>query len=826
VLPHSDSPRPIDDQSRIRVLHVDDEPEFAETAAAFIEREDDRLAVETAGSAEEGLARLADEAFDCVVSDYDMPGRNGIEFLDAVRADHPDLPFVLFTGTGSEEVASEAISAGVTDYLQKERGTDQYAILANRIANVVEGHRSRRGLEARKRRLETLISNLPGIVYRCRNEPEWPMEVVEGECVELTGYPVGALERGEVVWGEDVLHPDDRAEIWETVQDALATGNSFEVTYRIHTRDGTVRWMWERGRAVDATDREPEALEGFITDITGRKRREADLERANALLSTLFDALPPGVLAEDADREIMTANERLLELFDLPGTPDDVVGSDCARLAAAVSDAFADPAEFVDRIDELVAERSPAEEELELADGRTFERTYRPLELPDGAGNLWVYRDVTDRTERERKLQRLRDRTQALMYTDTVTETARVATDAADEVIDAPLSGVHLLGDDGETLEPTAVVEGLGEVLDGVPRYRQDAEPGSGSALVWDAFERGEPVRIDDTHGHESLTGEPVARSVIVHPVGRHGVFIVSSPDPGAFDDTDEALVELLTTSLRTGLDRVEREAELRRQRNELRRRNERLDEFTSVVSHDLRNPLSVARGRLDLAREDRDDEHLEAVARAHDRMGALIEDLLALAREGESITDTAPVDLASLVEDCWRNVETADAAVVVETDRTVPADRSRLQQLLANLFRNSVEHSSTGSRTPSGDSVEHSSTGSRPEADDAVEHGSTSDDRVDEDAGVTVTVGDLPDGFYVADDGPGIPPDEGEAVFETGYSTAEGGTGFGLAIVRRIAEAHGWDVAVTGSADGGARIEITGVDDERRGATDGDRGA
>jgi len=103
----------------IRLLHVDDEADFAETAGAFLEREDGRITVETAEDADVALSRLAETAVDCVVSDFDMPGRNGIEFLRVVRAEYPDLPFILFTGKGSEEVASEAISAGVTDYLQK-----------------------------------------------------------------------------------------------------------------------------------------------------------------------------------------------------------------------------------------------------------------------------------------------------------------------------------------------------------------------------------------------------------------------------------------------------------------------------------------------------------------------------------------------------------------------------------------------------------------------------------------------------------------------------------------------------------------------------------
>ena len=131
-----------DSTDTIHVLHVDDEPNLADVAATFLEREDDRIQVETATSANEGLELLAEDTVDCIVSDYDMLGKNGIEFLEAVREDHPDVPFVLFTGKGSEEIASHAISAGVSDYLQKGVGPDQYVVLANRIKNLVSRQRA------------------------------------------------------------------------------------------------------------------------------------------------------------------------------------------------------------------------------------------------------------------------------------------------------------------------------------------------------------------------------------------------------------------------------------------------------------------------------------------------------------------------------------------------------------------------------------------------------------------------------------------------------------------------------------------------------------
>jgi signal transduction histidine kinase len=122
----------------IRILHVDDEQEFGELVQAFLQREDDDFEIITESSAPDGLARLHSDDLDCIVSDHDMPEMNGLEFLESVRGSYPEMPFILFTGKGSEEVASEAISKGVTDYLQKGGSKEQYEVLANLIRNSLE----------------------------------------------------------------------------------------------------------------------------------------------------------------------------------------------------------------------------------------------------------------------------------------------------------------------------------------------------------------------------------------------------------------------------------------------------------------------------------------------------------------------------------------------------------------------------------------------------------------------------------------------------------------------------------------------------------------
>jgi signal transduction histidine kinase len=210
--------------------------------------------------------------------------------------------------------------------------------------------------------------------------------------------------------------------------------------------------------------------------------------------------------------------------------------------------------------------------------------------------------------------------------------------------------------------------------------------------------------------------------------------------------------------------------------RRELERQNERLERFASVVSHDLRNPLSAARARLELAQDEVENEHLDGAESALDRMETLIEDVLALARQGQSIGRTEAVSLATLVDRVGESVALGNATLELEGDCQFVADEDRARQLLENLVRNAIDHGG---------------------ADVAIAIGAREDG----------------EGFYVADDGPGIPPDERADVFEAGYSTAHDGTGFGLAIVSEIADAHGWRVEVGESESGGARFDVVGIE-------------
>ena len=215
---------------------------------------------------------------------------------------------------------------------------------------------------------------------------------------------------------------------------------------------------------------------------------------------------------------------------------------------------------------------------------------------------------------------------------------------------------------------------------------------------------------------------------------------------------------------------------ERKQREEELRQMNSQLEAFARIVSHDLRSPLTVAHGHLDLAQRTGDEEHFEKVETALFRMDEIIEDMLELTQQESTVETTTAVELDAVAREAWTYVDTGDAELTIDDSITVRANRSRLLQLFENLFRNAIEHATS-------------------ESEDAL----------------TVAVG-YDDALYVADNGVGIPPEERRQILEPGYTTSRTGTGLGLSIVKRVADAHGWNLRVTESNSGGARFVFSGV--------------
>lgn len=284
--------------------------------------------------------------------------------------------------------------------------------------------------------------------------------------------------------------------------------------------------------------------------------------------------------------------------------------------------------------------------------------------------------------------------------------------------------------------------------------------------------------------------GEPIVDKIeeVRNPFGE--TLYYSTSKAPRYDDGD--IVGLVGASL----DVTERVVS----RRELERQNEQLDEFASILTHDLRNPLSVAFGYLDTLAERYDDEDIDEVRASLERMDALIDELLAFAREGQTVVDFESVDLAAVAREAWGNVETGDATLDVRTELPVEADGERMLRLFENLFRNSVEHG-----TPAGD--EDRAVAAAERGAGAAAGGAA--DRTGE---LTVWVADDGPDFCVGDDGTGFGDADLEAVFDRGVTTDPTGTGYGLGIVRNIANAHGWSVEAAEGEAGGARFEFSGV--------------
>lgn len=284
--------------NEITVLLVDDAPDFAELAQLSLQRADELLDVQTATSASEGLELLATESVDCIVSDYEMPERNGIAFLETVREDHPSLPFILFTGKGSEAIASDAISAGVTDYLQKETGTEQYTLLANRIRNAVDRYR---GQQERTRQREAIETAHEGISIL---NADGEFIYVNQAYADLYGYtPTEML--GEH-W--QLIYPDDEV--------------SFATEVILPTATEMGYWQGETtGLRADGTTF-PEAHTVVITETgelvcTVRDRSQTD-ERASGLhrFQTLVKALNDPVYMLDGTGRFQYVNDAFVDLVE------------------------------------------------------------------------------------------------------------------------------------------------------------------------------------------------------------------------------------------------------------------------------------------------------------------------------------------------------------------------------------------------------------------------------------------------------------------------------------------------------------------------------
>jgi PAS domain S-box-containing protein len=505
----------------------------------------------------------------------------------------------------------------------------------------------------------------------------------------------------------------------------------------VATGDGSdTRYFELTGSSLAEGSDDPIGHLFLLHDVTDREERESRLRESEQRYRTLAENFPRGVVALfDDDRRYYLVEGGVFEYIDLEEadfegrTIDDVHTEGYVERFGGYYDSV------------FEGERHTFEF---YHDGRTYRTRLVPVRDASGAvtAGMSMSTDITELKDRERELERY----------ETVVETVPDGVFLIDDeatLITANRGGAAMLG-----LEPGTVE---GRTIE--------------SFIDLGIFDPAVPERYDEIVADllsDETDAEEVTYTHEIYPVDGDTVLVEAHITLLPYDRDFQGLVAVYR-------DVTDREEVMR----ELERQNEQLEQFASVVSHDLRNPLNVANSRVELARETGDLDHLDGAVEAHQRMDSLIDDVLELARQGDLVTETEPVHLAAVAQEAWSHIEAPAASLEVETDGAVAADRSRLSQLLQNCLHNAVQHGG-------------------PE--------------------VTITVGlldgeaDGADGFYVADDGPGIDPGDRETVFEYGTTDHVDGTGLGLAIVKDIAEGHGWEVEVAESDAGGARIEFRGV--------------
>ena len=536
----------------------------------------------------------------------------------------------------------------------------------------------------------------------------------------------------------------------------MPAADGIEFLRQVRARDDSVPFVLYTGRGSEAVASEAiaagvtayvqkssgsehyELLANRICNAVAKTRAERRVEHERDRFRTLFDRLSQPVAEVayvDETPIVRGVNEAFEQRFGYDA--DTVVGDSLD--AYIVPEAYRTEAEAINEHVRSGGSLEARSVTRKTADG-TREFLLQNAVYDDGTGGFAIYTDVTERRERRRTLERQRE---LFRRTQEIADVGAWQYDVE--------TGASILTDEA------LAIHGLDPSADLTPEQSLDFYHPADRPEIREAFERAQEAgesydlecRLIDADGDER--------------------WVRTRGDPQMDGDS--------VTRVRGTIQDV---TERTRRQRALRRQNERLDRFVDTVSHDLRSPLNVARGRLGEIGDGHpvvaDTAAFAAVERAHERMASLLTDMRRLARGGAPVVDPEPVVLSAVARESWRVVETADAdlTVAIDDECTIRADESRLKQVFENLFRNAVEHGAPD---------------------------------------VTVRVESHEGGFAVEDDGTGIPATDQESVLEPGYTTAEAGTGFGLRIVEAAVEAHGWSLDVLAGNDGGARIEVHDVE-------------
>ncbi|QLG49189.2 PAS domain S-box protein [Natrinema halophilum] len=755
------------------VLYLDPDPATRRRTADGIESTANLDVEHVTTPSELRTALTSADEYACVVTEYRLEETDALALYEQLEeTGNVSVPFILYTADGNETLASDAITSGLSGYVPRELDDSIERLLAQ-IRTVVDATKRitetgddvqspqvdpETTLQTERDRFAAFFEHSPDPVIVTRRGD--PIRIVD---VNPTFETVFGYDGSDVTYTTlvDEIVPEGTDPV--SLADAVDPGEAMKAEVERLTTDGLTEFrLISFALGIDG-----DVYEYVIyNDISEQKSRERELERYRTLVETVGDAM----YVLDAAGKIEMVNDAMAEQLGV--SRENLVGSD-------PTDYMSD--EDVERGREMLREIveedgrnwGTYEIQFEPVDGEPYpaEDNVAPMVDDDGnfVGSVGVIRDVSDRKERERRIRRLHDGTRLLMTSTRVEAVAQVASRVARDALDLGINAVYLYDETEDALVPTAVTDRTEKLLGEVTPIEREG------GLAWDAYEAGEAIAHGDVRHDPNVQDSETPICSEAHiPIGDEGLFVVGSTEPNDFDEEALALAKILLANVEVAMERARREDELATRTAELERQNDRLDSFASTVSHDLRNPLTIATGHLESLESHIDGEaekHREEIEWALNRMDDLIENVLTLARSGQRLTTTEPVSLDAVVDQAHRTVDPTLEIVRDEPLPTIEADEDRLLVLFENALRNAREH-------------------------------------VGED--VTVTIEGTVDGFAIADDGPGISADERDAVLESGYSTDSDGTGFGLAIVSEVVDAHGWSVAVEESEAGGFRLAIS----------------
>ncbi|WP_306052877.1 bacterio-opsin activator domain-containing protein [Natronococcus wangiae] len=621
--------------------------------------------VRSVASAQAALESLEPNATDCVVSAHELGTADGLDLLETIRDREPDLPVVLAPANGDETLAGDAIAAGVTEYVPRERRDS----LGAAIERAISQGRADRIAQERARQFESIFEDPDTYSWvlepdgRVRRTNAGALEAIDGTESDVRGRPFWTLP-----WWE---RTEDGGEAIRTAVERAANGT---VAHRELTRTAPPgaaerdRIDAEGARTFEVTVRPVRDETGAVvslfaqaTDVTERVRLEAELRESEELHRVTLNNMTDTVLITDDDGAFTYVCPNVHFIF---GYTDDEI-----REMGSIDDLLAP--ELFDR-EELAEEGVLTNIECTATDKAGREHTLlvnvREVSIQDGT-ILYSCRDVTKRKRREEALTALHRTARASLYAETDREIAdRIVADGTD-VLDLEASAAFRFDTDENVLRPVASSPGMDRLHGPLPTRRANDESIPGQVFV-----EGEPRFFADVHESPTLSNRTTdLRSAGFVPLGDHGVFVAGSPEADAFDDVSRELTDLLAATAEAALDRVERERTLRERDRELKRRNRQLTRLNQVneIIREIDAALVKAETRDEIERAvcerlttaerfafawigtvDAAGERLES--NAHDGAG-----------RGQEYLDGASFSLADATEPAARTAATREVTVV-----------------------------------------------------------------------------------------------------------------------------------------------------------------